>query len=120
MYCGSRFILKGIIFVVAALAIFPLVIMLIWNAIMPDIFGLVEINFWQALGLLVLGKILFSGFGWRKGYHGHRHHGHWRSRWHSKWVKMTPEEEKEFREKYGYSCGWKRVSDEPKSSEATA
>ena len=37
--------------------------MWLWNAIMPDIFGLITITYWQAVGLLILFKILFGGFG---------------------------------------------------------
>lgn len=37
-------------------------IMWIWNVIMPEMFGLRVINIWQALGLLVLCKILFYNF----------------------------------------------------------
>jgi len=33
---------------------------LLWNWLMPVIFGLVEITFWQALGLIVLIRVLFS------------------------------------------------------------
>jgi hypothetical protein len=37
---------------------FPL--MVVWNWIMPDIFGLPEITFWQAIGLNFLSVILFK------------------------------------------------------------
>lgn len=37
--------------------------MLLWNWLMPDIFGLKKIDFWQALGLLVLSGFLFKGAG---------------------------------------------------------
>ncbi|MDR2868479.1 MAG: hypothetical protein LBV46_02935, partial [Bacteroidales bacterium] len=46
----------------AIVAGFSAVMMLLWNALIPAIFGLVCINFWQALGLLVLGRMLFGGF----------------------------------------------------------
>ena len=39
-----------------------LLVMLIWNAILPEVAGAKEINFWQAMGLLILSKILFGGF----------------------------------------------------------
>lgn len=38
---------------------------LLWNWLMPAIFGLPPIRFWQALGLLALSRILFGGFGFR-------------------------------------------------------
>lgn len=36
----------------------------LWNLLMPDIFGLRPIGFWQAVGLLGLSWLLFGGFGW--------------------------------------------------------
>ncbi len=75
---------------------FSAVVMLLWNWLMPAIFGLIAINFWQALGLLVLARILFGNFGHKHkrmhGMHGMHHGGHLRE----KWMKMTDEERKEF------------------------
>jgi len=34
--------------------------MLLWNWLMPGIFGLVEIGYWQAMGLNLLSSILFK------------------------------------------------------------
>ena len=39
---------------------------LLWNAIIPQIFGLPEITFWQALGLSVLCALLFKSSGGSK------------------------------------------------------
>ena len=41
-------------------------VMLLWNWLVPPVFGLETITFWQALGLFVLSKILF-GFGGKGG-----------------------------------------------------
>jgi hypothetical protein len=72
---------------------FSAVVMLLWNWLMPALFGLGVISFWQALGILVLSRILFGGFGGRHGLKRHKHHaGHIRE----KWMKMTPEQRKEF------------------------
>lgn len=35
-------------------------VMLLWNAVMPVVFGLTKITFWQAIGLNLLGSILFG------------------------------------------------------------
>ena len=43
------------------------IIMHLWNWLLPDLFGWPRIGFWQALGLLALCRILFSG-----GFHGSR------------------------------------------------
>ena len=84
---------------VVAIGVFTLVFMLLWNWLLPLIFGITAIGFWQALGILVLSKILFGGFGGRR-YWGHkRNHlgrgGH-HSRIREKWLKMSDEERQEF------------------------
>lgn len=42
-------------------ALLGLPVMWLWNALMPEIFGLKTIGFWQAVGLNVLCSILFKG-----------------------------------------------------------
>ena len=80
--------------VVAGIAVFGFIVMALWNWLIPSIVGWKPIDYWQALGLFVLAKILF-GFGG----HGHAHrHMHWRARWAERWEKMTPEEREKFRE----------------------
>jgi len=44
--------------VVACIIAFP--VMLLWNWLMPFLFGLVQINFWEALGLSMLCSLLFK------------------------------------------------------------
>ena len=82
----------------AAVAGFSAVVMLLWNWLMPSIFGLCVVSFWQALGMLVLCRLLFGSFG---GWHHkiHRGHGggmHGLHHMREKWMKMTPEQRKEF------------------------
>ena len=78
----------------AVVAGFGAIVMLLWNWLMPSIFGLGAISFWQALGLLVLCRLLFGGFGW---HHRMRRGGmHGRNHIREKWMKMTPEQRKEF------------------------
>ncbi len=80
---------------------FSAIVMLLWNWLIPSIFGLAIINFWQALGLLVLARILFGGFSHgRKMMHGgmmHKMHGGNPIR--EMWMKMTPEEREAFIQK---------------------
>jgi hypothetical protein len=66
--------------------------MWLWNWLMPVLFGLHAINFWQALGIVVLSKILFGSF---RGGHGFK--GDWRARLIRRWEDMTPEERERFR-----------------------
>src|SRR5699024_11547140 len=84
------FKLKMLAFGLIVLAIFSVAVMLLWNWLIPEIFGLPIISFWQALGLLALSRILFGGF--VKGGCNKRKKikNHLRERWQ----KMTPEERK--------------------------
>ncbi|TFG85262.1 MAG: hypothetical protein E4H20_00740 [Spirochaetales bacterium] len=54
---GIGFALLGI----GLLALFGWIVMLLWNWLMPDIFGLKRLDYWQAWGLLALCTILFKG-----------------------------------------------------------
>lgn len=47
---------------IAACVLMGFVIMWLWNWLMPMIFGLAQVNYWQAVGIFILAKILF-GFG---------------------------------------------------------
>lgn len=81
-------------------------VMLLWNALMPDILHATEISYWQAVGLLALSHILFRGIG-RWGHHrsGWKDH-HWKHRFEEKLAAMTPEERDKFREEWKRRCGW--------------
>lgn len=88
---------------IVAIAALGAVVMLLWNLLIPTIFGLTTINFWQALGLFALARILF-GFGRGPMMHN-RMHGMGNNPIHKKWMKMTPEQRKEFierRKQFGF------------------
>ena len=57
MGCGAFILLVGVFG-----ALYAFVIMLLWNALVPDIFHLVTITFWQAWGLFILSALLFKTF----------------------------------------------------------
>jgi len=59
----GKFIARIIVFGLLAAALVTVALMLLWNWLMPMIFGLAVITFWQALGILALSKIIFSGGG---------------------------------------------------------
>lgn len=88
--------LKFAVIALAAAAVFGLATMSLWNWLMPALFGLRAITFWQALGLLVLSRILLGGFRGRGGPGMH-----WRRRMHERWQQMTPEEREKFRQGIG-------------------
>ncbi len=89
----GRWLFRGvkiILIVIAAVALFGFVVQHLWNWLIPAIVGWHAITFWQAVGLLLLSKILFSG-----GFRG-RGNMHWRRRMGERWEKMSPEEREKF------------------------
>ena len=84
--------------VIAGVFLLGFVVMHLWNWLMPNLFaGAAIINYCQALGILVLARILFGGFRGRRGCGcGHRG-GHWRSRFKEKWETMSEEERNKVR-----------------------
>jgi hypothetical protein len=60
-------VIGGIIAGAGLLALFGFIVMLLWNALMPRLFGLPEIGYWEAWGIVILSHILFGGLG-----HGNR------------------------------------------------
>jgi len=50
----------GLVFAFVMAFLFGYFVMLLWNWLMPAIFGLVEITYWQAWGLVLLAHILFK------------------------------------------------------------
>ena len=60
------------------------VVSLLWNALLPSLFGWPRITLWQGLGLFVLCKLLFGGLG-SGGGGGHHRKG------------MTPQERERLR-----------------------
>jgi hypothetical protein len=63
----------------------------LWNGLMPSIFGLHTITYWQALGLMALSWILFRGF---RGPQFDR--DPWARGMRERWRKMTPADREEF------------------------
>ncbi len=74
--------------------------MSLWNAILPGVLHVSTITFPQALGILLLSKILFGGFGGR---------GRWRGGpppfMQQKLANMTPEERESFKQEWRNKCG---------------
>ena len=89
-------ILGGVIFI----SIGGVVVRELWNWLLPAIFGFRTITFAQAIGLLMLSRILFGRFG---GFGGPSRR--WRGRMSERWEQMTPEERERFREGMRARCG---------------
>lgn len=103
-YRGKFQFRKKFIFIpfiaIGAFALISYIVMLLWNNLLPNIFHLGAITFWQAAGLLVLSKILF-GFGGRGGRGG----GPWMRHRMERFKNMSPEEQQRFREEMRARCG---------------
>ncbi len=84
-----------------AIIVFGLVVMSLWNAILPAVLGVKAITFLQALGILLLSKILFGGFG------GSRWRGSpaWKEKMKRRFENMTPEEKEKFKTEWKNRCG---------------
>jgi hypothetical protein len=96
--CKFRFLIP--VFIVAFLALFSFAVYELWNGVLTDVLGVKAITYWQALGILVLARILFGGFPFKRGGPGFgppwRHHKmmeHWQS--------LTPEEREKIRQRCG-------------------
>ena len=76
------------------------IVQLLWNSLLPALFGWHEITFWQALGILALCRVLFGGLGGRGFYRSS-----FRRRWAERWESMTPEERERFRQGMRGRCG---------------
>ncbi len=121
---GVRFLLFAVLF--GALA--GLAVMGLWNALLPELFGVPVIGFGQALGLLVLGRLLFGfrgprgygSWGHRGGWGGGPRHEHWREKLEERWKNLTPEQREQMRQRWESKCGGRRrPGEEPKPPEPT-
>lgn len=61
------------VFIIGAVLLTGFIVMMLWNGIMPEVFGLGILSIWQAIGLFILARFLFGrtkGPGrWRKRQH---------------------------------------------------
>lgn len=102
-------------------AIVSTVVMILWNVLMPVLFNLPTIKFWQAAGFLILSRLLF-GTG---RFHGPWSHSYKRSYLREKISKMTPEERKEYFKKmhlmrhswFQHECGGETESEQKQQND---
>ena len=95
------------------------IVRLLWNWLLPPLFGWRQITFWQGLGLLALCRILFGGF---SGHGGSRSNSAFRrraadrmaDRVAERWEQMTPEERERFRQRIRERCGFDPATSESK------
>lgn len=89
----------------------------LWNWLLPPLFGWRQITFWQALGVLLLCRILLGGLG---GHGGHRSGFRRRmsdrmaDRMAERWDAMTPEERERMRQRLRGRWGFEAPAEESK------
>ncbi len=93
-------VIKGIgIALMGAAAIFGItyIVMLLWNAILPELIHVNHIGYWQSMGLLVLCKILFGGMKFNGQKPG-------RNKMREKFMNMSDEEREAFKQRMKERC----------------
>jgi hypothetical protein len=96
--------LKFFAFAVVGVFLLGLIVMLLWNAVVPDVFRGPVLGYWQAVGLLLLSHLLLRGWSpWRHGNGWRR--DRWRKRFEERLAAMTPEEREKFHAEWQHRCG---------------
>jgi len=105
----KRHVARMAVFILAGIAALGYLVMVLWNWLLPQVLpGAAHIDYLQALGVLLLSRILFGGF---------RGHGH--ARWHrQRWESLTPEEREKFRTRM-HRCGSRHGSGEAAGGEGS-
>jgi len=117
-----KFRFMGILAMLVTCAVFAVAVMLLWNILLPQIFALPQISYLQAVGLLILARLLFGGIGddtrGHAAYRGMRRDGHpfhQGNKLREKWMNMSEEERKELMEKekdfFRFHKGFSRFHD---------
>jgi hypothetical protein len=105
LFCKFRFLIP--LLVLGVIALVALAVYGLWNGVLTEVINVKAVTYWQALGILVLARILFGGFpGRRGGPFGPP----WRRRMMMKrWESLTPEQREKMREEMRQRFGeWPR------------
>lgn len=89
-----------ILIIIGAFLLLGLLVKLLWNYVIPSLFNIAAITYWQAVALLLLCKILFGSF--RRGRPGFRSNEDRKCGppWRRKWMQMNDEEKAKFKEEW--------------------
>lgn len=77
-------VIGGICIATLFALVFGWVVMLLWNWLMPAIFGIKTITYWQAFGITVLAKILLGGVHGNHGNKDNSFHSDADCKWHKR------------------------------------
>ena len=106
--CRRRFCMFIPLAVIAGAALAGYAVYALWNGVLADVLAVKTITYWQALGLLVLAKILFGGFPCGGRRCGGRGRDHLLSK---RWESLDPEQRERMREEMRHRFGdWPRPS----------
>jgi hypothetical protein len=77
-------------------------LMLVWNSVMPGLFGNPELDYWHSMGLLLISRILFGGEGF---YFKRKFDQCFSSQWKERLDSMSPDEREILKKKWEERCG---------------
>ncbi len=105
-----------VVFGILLIILFTYVTQILWNWLVPTLFNGPIISFYQTLGLLILSKIIFSGFG-GKGSKCEMDGNPWKEKMKEKFSHMSAEERETFKQKMREKwCS--TMSDKPQKPES--
>jgi hypothetical protein len=101
---------KFAVILIVALGVVGVIVMYLWNWLVPALFSGPTLTYWQTLGLLLLSRLLFGGLRPRGPFGHGAHHGPFgRQMQRMRWSGMTHEERKKMREHLrNHRCGFGR------------
>lgn len=88
-----------LLFIPLILGALSAVVMVLWNAILPDVLGAKPLSYWQAAGLLILSRILLGGFRFGGGSPP------WKGKGRGRWSGLSEEEKVKMKEEWRKRCG---------------
>lgn len=110
------FVLKIVVVGVLAVTLLGWITMLLWNWLVPDLFNGPAITFWQALGLFLLSKILFWGFGGKKHHNHTMYSPYWKRRFMQKFSDMPADQREDLKRRMNEKwCRWTEDASKDKS-----
>jgi hypothetical protein len=100
-YLVTVHIVFGVLIAGTLALAFGYVFMLLWNSLMPGLFSVHPVTYWQGVGLLLLARILTGGLGHGRGRHWHPGRGEGTPPWKEYDVWWKEAGEKSFSQ---YAC----------------
>ena len=93
--------IKIAVVICIVLSLIAIVLMTLWNWLVPELFKGPKINFYQSCGLFIMSRILFGGlFGKMGDKISHHKKQYWRKKFAAKMSKMSPEQREKMESKF--------------------